>query len=254
MTAVNRNLAQLMMQHRMTQAELEAASGVPQSTISRILSGRTPNPKLETLQALAKALDVSVATLASEAAPPTPPPTRTRPGAEVVVELEPGNIASKPRPIVAWDPEDPVHDDEVEVPRLALKLSAGHGRLQWEIDAQGTPNRFRLAWCQRNGLRAEKLVTVVVEGDSMLPTIPPDAVITLNTDATAIRNGRIHAIDYLGEFFIKRLFKEPDGSIRIVSDHPDKSRYRDIVVRPEHAESLRILGLPVNMSVNMIGM
>ncbi|QDQ25313.1 helix-turn-helix domain-containing protein [Chitinimonas arctica] len=165
-----------------------------------------------------------------------------------------GNITTRPRPIKVWEEGEALEHGEVEVKRLSLRMAAGVGRLQWEVDEEGTPNRFRLGWCHRNNLKPEKLATILVEGDSMQPTIPDSARLTINTDISEMRNGRLHAIDYHGEFYIKRLFREPDGSIRIVSDNADKVRFQDVIVPKEHATALRILGVPVDMSVNLIGM
>lgn len=39
-------------QHDMTQEELSQLSGVPLSTVNKILAGITPNPRIETIQAL----------------------------------------------------------------------------------------------------------------------------------------------------------------------------------------------------------
>jgi phage repressor protein C with HTH and peptisase S24 domain len=162
-----------------------------------------------------------------------------------------GNIVTPPRPIVAVDDDTPLSDDEIEVPRLTLKLSAGSGRLQWEIDEKGTPNRFRKSWCRKKHLRPEDLVTVVIDGDSMTPGVPNGASVTLDTKSTALRTGKRHAIDYLGEFFIKRLFRQPDGSILVRSDNPDKAIYPDWVVGPEHGDALRIIGRPVSIAADM---
>ena len=64
-------------------------------------------------------------------------------------------------------------------------------------------------------------MTVQIDGASMSPTIPDNASVTINTENKSIRNGKIHAIDYMGEFFIKRLFKQPDGSVTVQSDKDD---------------------------------
>jgi phage repressor protein C with HTH and peptisase S24 domain len=167
---------------------------------------------------------------------------------------EGGNIVTPPRPISAYLPEDPVSEDEVEVPVLNLKLSAGRGNIQWEIDQTGRRHRYDKRWIDNLGIREpEKLTTVRVEGDSMWPGIPDSSSVVLYTGPLNLRNGEVYAIDYLNEFFIKRLYKDPDGYIRIVSDNPDKSRYADIRVAPEFADSLRILGIAVEVKRTLIG-
>lgn len=163
-----------------------------------------------------------------------------------------GNIATRPRPIGVWDDGDPLNEDDVEVKRLTLAVSAGDGRLQWEIDEKGAPHRYSQSWCRNYGLNPEKLVTVVAVGNSMPDSVPNGASVVIDTDVNRIQNGDIYAIDYLGEFYIKILLKDPDGSVRIVSENTDKSRYPDIVVTPEHADALRVLGLAVEVKRMLI--
>lgn len=152
------------------------------------------------------------------------------------------------RPIKAWAEGDPIEEDEVEVMRLDLKLSAGSGRLQWEIDEKGARNRFRKSWCDKKGFKPEHLTTVMVDGDSMSPTLIHGASITINTADTSPRNGKVYAIDYQGEFLVKRLFIEPSGQVIIVSDNPDKTRFKSIEVPTEYSEALRVLGKVVSQS------
>ena len=161
---------------------------------------------------------------------------------------EPGNIATPPRPVLAFEDGDPVNGDEVEVPRLTLVCSAGDGHMQWEVDTKGTPNRFRAAWLRREGLKAHSLATVVVKGDSMDPRVPDGASITINTDVSKVKNGKVHAIDYMDEFYVKRLFLQPDGSILVRSDNPDKNRYPDWIVPSSNLEVLRVLGYVVSVT------
>jgi transcriptional regulator with XRE-family HTH domain len=49
-----------------TQAQVSALSGVPEETISRVVTGETANPRLDTLKKLARALNVSVGWLLGE--------------------------------------------------------------------------------------------------------------------------------------------------------------------------------------------
>lgn len=52
---------QKLLEHRgITPAELSRASGVPQARISEIVSGKTQNPQLKTLQKLSEALNVNL--------------------------------------------------------------------------------------------------------------------------------------------------------------------------------------------------
>lgn len=65
-------LRQLKAEHNLSVRDIEARSGVPASTVNRILSGRTATPPLETVQRLITAMDGDLAVLA-EAADDVPP-------------------------------------------------------------------------------------------------------------------------------------------------------------------------------------
>ncbi|MGQ5522950.1 S24 family peptidase [Chitinimonas sp. PSY-7] len=165
---------------------------------------------------------------------------------------EAGNIVTKPRPVSLYDEGDELDEDEIEVVALRLKMSAGNGVIQWESDDEGKRHRYSKRWAASLNIRhPEKLTTVVVEGDSMEPRIPSGASITIYTHITTIRSGQVFALDYLGEFFVKRLFKEPNG-VRMVSDSPDKVKYPDSFIPAEHADSLRILGAVVDVKYRPI--
>ncbi len=164
---------------------------------------------------------------------------------------EQGNVSKDyVRGATTFEESDPLQDDEVVIPCLSLKLSAGTGRLEWEIDPNGKPNRYRKEWVQRRNLSANQLVTLHVAGDSMSPGLPDGCLVTIDKSATHIRNGKRHAIDYMGEFFIKRLFREPDGSIVMRSDNPDKTRHPDWVIAHDRLDALRILGSIVHVQLD----
>lgn len=178
-------------------------------------------------------------------------PTNIRPELQGLLGVpEGGNLSHTGRAIKVFEDDDPVEEDEVVVPSLELKLSAGTGRLQWEIDPHGKQNRYRREWIQRRQLNPGNLVTMKVDGDSMSPGLPDGCSVTLDTSLTAIRSGKRHAIDYMGEFFIKRLFRQPDGSVMVRSDNPDKTRHPDWVIPVEHMDALRVLGAIVHFQAD----
>lgn len=218
----------------LTQAELARSCSVSGATVNDWLSGKTKTLRASTAIAAAAALKVDIAWLESGKGSVAPK----------------GNIATTPRPVMVVEDDTPLTDDEIEVPRLTLVASCGNGRLNWEIDYKGTPNRFRKSWCMKRHLSPEKLVTIVAEGDSMSPGIPNGASVTIDTSAAGLKSGKRHAIDYMGEFFIKRLFRQPDGSVLVRSDNPDKTAFPDWAISTEHGEALRILGRPVSVAAD----
>lgn len=248
-----------MAEREITQEALSESLGIAQPTVSAKLNGRRQASSAE-VAAFARAIGVSPSWLAYG---DNPAAGRSRafseaeafavreasPSSYLTSPPEPGNLSRTARPVVVFDDDDPLDDDMVSVPCLALKLSAGSGRLEWEVDHTGKPNRYRREWIARRRLNPNKLVTVKVSGDSMEPGIPDGASLTLDTSNTSLRTGKRHAIDYMGEFFIKRLFKQPDGSILVRSDNPDKARHPDWEITHEHGDAIRIMGSVVEILI-----
>lgn len=221
---------------KINQRWLAQESGVSTPAVTKWLDGRTLELRGNALLAAAKALECSPAWLS---------------GLSKELVEAPKTSTIKVRPIKVWDNGDPLEDDEVEVPMLDVKLSAGSGRLQWEVNETGVFNRFRKSWCISHGFNPEKLTTMVVDGESMSDVLPDGASVTIYTADTHIRNGKVYAIDYLGQFMIKQLFVMPDGGVKIISKNPDKETYPDIIVKPTHEDALIIMGRAVSYSANL---
>lgn len=73
------NLSKIMELKRISGVDLSKMSGVPQSRISDIVTGRTKNPRVETLKAISLALNVSVAELTGEVVPEINPVSGGKP-------------------------------------------------------------------------------------------------------------------------------------------------------------------------------
>lgn len=66
-------MIEFMTKRNLNQVDLAKKSGVGQTLISGILTGKRPNPTVETIQKLAKAFNISVAELTGESIPDRPP-------------------------------------------------------------------------------------------------------------------------------------------------------------------------------------
>ncbi|QDQ25978.1 helix-turn-helix transcriptional regulator [Chitinimonas arctica] len=215
-------------------ADLARYVGVKPPSISKWMNGGTKSVEGENLLRAAEYLQCNPNWLAT--------------GRGEELRAEPGNIRTEPRPASIYHDEDEVEEDEFEVMALRLKVSAGNGAIQWVMDDEGKRHRYSRRWAATLNIRfPEKLTTVLVDGDSMEPRIPNGASVTIYTHISSIRSGEVFAVDYLGEFYIKRLYREPDGAIRMTSDSPDKVRYPDRLIAAEHVDSLRVMGVVVDV-------
>jgi len=122
-------------------------------------------------------------------------------------------------------------------------LSAGNGSTHWEHEEIEGSHAFTRTWLQRKRLNIEMCRVLTIDGDSMLPELRHGFVVLIDlSDCSPIKSGKVYALSVDGEQRIKRLWKQIDGSLLIQSDNPDKTRFRDEIVQPEHLDRVRIIG------------
>lgn len=210
---------------RLTQSALAKKAGVSQSTIGNIEAGTRSSPS--SIPQIAAALGVRAIWLAD--------------GKGEMLD-EQGNSGTKPRPIRGWQNEDELEDGDVLVPSLELNLSAGPGETLWQIDTKGRGRVFQVDFLDRLGIKPECAATMTVKGSSMEPRLWDGDSLLVDFCRKTILDGHVYALVWQGEYYIKRLFKEPGGSIRMVSDNSDKSRYQDRLIKSEHMDEMQIIG------------
>lgn len=163
-------------------------------------------------------------------------------------QLTDGRRSVSVRPVLAWENESELGDEYVLIPRLDIKFSAGNGRIVWHVDAKGQKQAFRRAWINRLGINPEHAATIVAEGSSMEPRVLDGDSLVVDYKATNVLDGKVYALAYQNEVYVKRLFKKPDGGLRITSDNPDKVRYPDMDLTLEQVQYVQIIGRVVAVS------
>lgn len=160
---------------------------------------------------------------------------------------EPAFPYSTLQPILAWEhPDDLPEGEFVMVPKLDVKLSAGNGHEQLEIElTRSTPLAFRASWVREKRLKPSKLAAMTATGNSMEPGIFDGDSLVVDTAQTEVIDGKVYALWYDGGERVKRLYRLPGGGLRIKSDNPD---HPPIEVLPGNLEHVRILGRVVHRS------
>lgn len=152
------------------------------------------------------------------------------------------------RPVVVVEASEQVPEGMIAVPRYTVKASAGHGEPVLEIDTEGQPNYCRSGWALRNGYKPEGLFSIVAAGDSMEPTIPNGASLIVHRQQEIV-SGKVHVICRGNECYVKRLYKQMDGSVLVRSDN--QQTYKDAIVQAEDPEILHVVGLVVSVMFNI---
>ena len=134
-----------------------------------------------------------------------------------VMSLVPGA-----RRVHAADADDP---SMTQIMKVRLRVQAGITGFQVEPeyddgDTQGVPTK----WVQREGLRREALLAIVVHGDSMEPNLHDGDSIVVNTADKSLVSGSVYVVNYEGEAVVKRLLRDA-GQWWLTSDNLDQRKY-----------------------------
>lgn len=138
-----------------------------------------------------------------------------------------GKVTPDPNRI-AEPPEGPIskiqagieisgREDLVAVPLVEARLSAGRGNVQVSGAAEKS-FVFPYSFLHRKGNISE-MVVMKAEGDSMQPEILDGDSVLIDQSKTDIRLGRIFAVGFEGQIYLKRIDKLP-GKIIFKSVNP----------------------------------
>lgn len=194
----------------LSQVELAEKVGIKQSSISEIERGLTRTSGY--LIQIAKALDVDplwlsqgVGESASFRARPT-----VQSNAELIGAMSP------------WGNDDPLDDDEVEIPYYAEVEFAGGGGMTEVVEIAGRKLRFSKETLRAAGVDGDNAACARVNGRSMERLILDGATIGFDKGSTSIIDGEIYAFNQDGMLRVKYLYRMPGGSIRIRSENSEE--------------------------------
>jgi phage repressor protein C with HTH and peptisase S24 domain len=128
-------------------------------------------------------------------------------------------ISHPAKPVLAWDEETPLPAGEfVLIPRLDVQLSAGNGTVIYDVNEK-QPHAFRADWLRKRKLNPDNICLMYACGDSMEDYIQDGDTLLVDVTQKTISENVVYALRYGDELRVKRLFKRPDGGLRIVSDN-----------------------------------
>ena len=225
-------LRALLDQHGISPTELHRRTGVPQSTLSRILSGKIVDPSDKHISKIAEYFAVSTDQLRGRA--------DVAPSAGAARD----DVHAELKDIMLWDDDTPVDDDEVSVPFLReVELAAGSGRFVIE-ESERSSLRFGKRSLRHNGVQFDQAKCVTVRGNSMLPVLRDGATVGVNAGKSSIGDiidGDLYAINHNGQLRVKQLYRLPTG-IRLRSFNRDEHPDEDYSFQEIQEEQIVILG------------
>lgn len=202
----------------LSQDQVAKAAGIKQSTIANLEGGR--NKATRQVVQLAAALRCRAQWLAEGKGDP---------------EL-PGNTPATP----------PHSSDIVDVPKLAVKASAGNGVEQPDGDYVVGTVQIPLEFIRRrmSCTAPKNLRTIMAYGDSMADTLNDGDVIFVDVGIRQIDVDGVYVVQINGELFIKRFQRLPlENSLRMISDN--KLKYEPQNIPYDLLKKVEVLGRAV---------
>lgn len=216
-TTANKVLRELMQAKRINQRELSEATGIPQSTISRILNRKILEPTEPQIKPLADFFGITPGQLRGYDPLPT--------------EAFSVKISND------IDVEQPKYD---AVLMLSVNGSCGLGSMvdHEEVDKS---LMFPRELLKKKGSIAENCRVITAVGDSMSPTILHGDSVLVDLSSTEPLDGNMYAFRRPDQAVsIKRLTQSISGEWTLSSDNPDKRMYKD-----EPCSSASLYELPI---------
>ncbi|ENX58184.1 MULTISPECIES: XRE family transcriptional regulator [Acinetobacter] len=120
-----------------------------------------------------------------------------------------------------------------------VAISAGHGSICAGEAQPVSRLAFRKDWLHRHGFYAKDLIIVYATGDSMFPTIQDKEPLLVNTLDHSLTDGFIYVIRTGEHFWVKRIQRQIDGSILLISDN---KTYPPMPLDLNEASDIEIMG------------
>lgn len=99
-----------------------------------------------------------------------------------------------------------------------IGVSAGHG-LDWDSDGQILSFPIPLSFLHSKGIAPENALIVKVNGDSMSPTLNDNDLVVIDKNFSLSLNGIYVIKDNINGLRVKRLDKDKDGNLKVISDN-----------------------------------
>lgn len=130
------------------------------------------------------------------------------------------------------------------IPFYEAEISAGFGY----INDNHIPSKhlaFRKDWLKTKRLPEKDLVAATATGDSMGATVPNGCTMLIDTSQTNPRDGSIYVIRSSDTFWVKRIQRQLDGTLLLISDN---EAYPSMNLDLREHENVQIIGQVVYVS------
>ncbi|WP_176514343.1 LexA family transcriptional regulator [Pseudomonas faucium] len=231
----------------------ELGEGVTQGAVSHFMNGRTAL-SLRAAVVFAKALKVPVSAFSPRLAKELDL-MRAVPGVGGVIGAVIGASAGamsaqldqKREPVLAETPlpegsdHDALDGRYAYVPQYDAKAAAGLGSENPHVEIRSTL-AFKRDWLKVKGARAEQLIVIYAEGESMWPTINDRDVLLVDRSKVDPIDRQVFVLAGSDGTIVKRLIQGPLGQWILRSDNEDKDSHPDRYYLRSNENEHRIIG------------
>lgn len=140
-----------------------------------------------------------------------------------ILECSVGDLTGEEQPSTykVVDIASPIPDGFVRVPLLSASASCGGGIQNPEVSFIGAIDFSAFYLNSLQGVTGlSNLHIINVQGDSMEQTIPARSICLIDGNQRDIRGDGIYCLSAHGDVFIKRVQKNFDGTLTLLSDNP----------------------------------
>lgn len=202
----------------------------PQSTVSQYMTGKVAL-NLEALVKLSEALDFEPAQVS-----PTLAAGIRRAPHQVMHTTEAANS-----PLPDGADEDELDGRYAYVPQYDAKAAAGLGSENPHVEIRSTL-AFKREWLKVKGTKADQLIVIYAEGESMWPTINDGDVLLVDRSRIDPADGQVFVLAGTDGAIVKRLVQGSLGQWILRSDNEDKEEYPDRYHLRSNGNEHRIIG------------
>ena len=144
---------------------------------------------------------------------------------------------------------DNLNDEEFAlIPFFDIEVSAGFGALGEGVTDPAAHLAFRRDWLHTNGLYEKKLSCVMARGDSMEPTIGNRDTLLVDMSRAEPRDGHIYVIRSSDTLWVKRVQKQIDGTLLLLSDN---DAYPPMPLHLDQHPDIQVIGQVVQISKDL---
>ena len=139
-------------------------------------------------------------------------------------------------------------DEYAYIPMYDVEVSAGNGAAAYGVAEPANHLAYRKDWLKLRGLFAKDLNCVVARGDSMEPTINSKDTLLVDTSKNNPRDGQIYVIRSSDVLWVKRIQRQIDGSLSLISDNPT---YAPMQLNLDDHPDIQVIGQVVQISKDL---